>query len=140
MSLVGVGLGSVLGQLIGSVAGYLGFIALVALGAYMIAESLREARSGSALDMTRGWGLAVASLSISLDSLGIGFSILYIGVPLYTALIAIGVASVIATFAGIALGRTLGRRAEEGAELWAGIVLLVTGLFFIANKVLRWGL
>jgi len=140
MSLIGVGLGAVAGQMIGSVAGYLGFIALVALGLYMIVESLREARSGSPLDMTKGWGLAIASLSISLDSLGIGFSILYIGVPLYSALIAIGVASVLCTFAGIWLGRTLGRRAEEGAELWAGVVLLLTGVFFIANKVLRWGL
>ncbi|MBV8688802.1 MAG: manganese efflux pump [Candidatus Eremiobacteraeota bacterium] len=140
MTLIGAAIGAALGQLIGSVAGYLGFFALLALGSYMIVESQREASLGQPLDMTKGWGLAVASLSISLDSLGIGFSILYIGVPLYTALIVIGVASVACTFAGISLGRTLGRRAEEGAELWAGIILAATGLFFIANKVFRWGI
>ena len=137
---VGAAIGAALGQLIGSVAGYLGFFALLALGAYMIVESQREASLGQPLDMTKGWGLAVASLSISLDSLGIGFSILYIHVPLYTALIVIGIASVAATFAGIALGRALGRRAEEGAELWAGIILAATGLFFILNKALHWGI
>ena len=138
MNLIGAALGAAIGQLIGGVAGYLGFCALVALGVYMVVESWREAKQP--LDMTKGWGLAVASLSISLDSLGIGFSILYIGVPLYTALAVIGVFSVVSTFAGITLGRTLGRRAEEGAELWAGIILIATGALFIANKALRWGL
>ena len=140
MNLIGAGLGAAVGQLIGGVAGYLGFCALIALGGYMIFESQREAKMHGPLDMTKGWGLAVASLSISLDSLGIGFSILYIGVPLYTALIVIGIFSVASTFAGISLGRSLGRHAEEGAELWAGIILLLTGLFFIANRALRWGL
>ena len=138
MNLIGAGLGAAVGQLIGGVAGYLGFCALMGLGVYMIIESRRERRQP--LDMTKGWGLAIASLSISLDSLGIGFSILYIGVPLYTALAVIGIFSVASTFAGITLGRTLGRRAEEGAELWAGVILIATGAFFIANKALHWGL
>jgi putative Mn2+ efflux pump MntP len=124
---------------LGNVAGYIGFFALVGLGAYMIVESQREAKRGKPLDMTRGAGLALASLSISLDSLGIGFSILFIGVPLYAALAVIGIASVLSTFTGIALGRVLGRHAEESAELWAGIVLAATGLFFIAQKIFGWG-
>jgi len=138
MNLIGAGLGAAVGHLLGGVAGYLGFCALVVLGAYMVIESRREAKMRRPLDMTRGWGLAVASLSISLDSLGIGFSILYIGVPIYAALLAIGITSVVSTFSGISLGRTLGRRAEEGAELWAGIVLIATGVFFIAEKSLGW--
>lgn len=139
MNLIGAGLGAIVGHLIGNVAGYLGFCALVGLGAYMIVESQREAKRRSPLDMTKGWGLAVASLSISLDSLGIGFSILFIGVPLYAALAVIGAASVLSTFAGIAVGRLVGRRAEESAELWAGIILAATGLFFISQKMFGWG-
>jgi hypothetical protein len=33
----------------------------------------------------------------------------------------------------------LGRRVEEGAELWAGIVLILTGVGFILAKVFHVG-
>jgi manganese efflux pump family protein len=134
MNLIGVGLGAALGKLLGDVAGYIGFAALFGLGCYMIYESRREAELRQPIDMSRGWGLFIASLSISLDSLGIGFSILYIGVPLVLSLSIIAVTSVLSTFVGLVTGRALGRRAEEGAELWAGIVLAITGIAFAALK------
>ncbi|MDQ6933634.1 MAG: manganese efflux pump MntP family protein [Candidatus Eremiobacteraeota bacterium] len=139
MNLLGAALGAVAGKLIGGVAGYIGFVALVGLGAYMVVESRQETRRKAPLDMSRGWGLALGALSISLDSLGIGFSILYIGVPLYTSLAFIGVTSVGSTILGLSLGKALGRRAEEGAEFWAGVILLLTGAFFIAQKFFRLG-
>jgi len=133
MTLVGVGLGLSVGRLLGEVAGYLGFAALFLLGAYMIYESFRE--SQAPIDMSRGWGLFIASLSISMDSLGIGFSILYIGVPLPVSLVAIGTASVTATAAGLILGQRLGQHAEERAEFWAGVVLAATGIAFTIMKM-----
>ncbi len=139
MNLVGVGLGKIAGQLIGAVAGYIGFSALVLVGAYMIFEAIREAEQREPLDMSQGWGLFIASLSISLDSLGIGFSILYIGVPLWLALCVIFVVSIAATFGGLTLGRMLGRRVEEGAELFSGIILMLTGIVFILAKVFHAG-
>jgi putative Mn2+ efflux pump MntP len=139
MNLIGVGLGKVIGDLIGSVAGYIGFAALIGVGAYMIFESLREAEAKTPLDMSRGWGLFIAALSISLDSLGIGFSILYIGVPLWLALGVIFAVSICATALGLTFGRILGRRVEEGAELFSGIVLMLTGVGFILAKVFHLG-
>ena len=136
MNLAGVGLGKLAGELLGNVAGYIGFAALIGLGAYMIIEALREAERRKPLDMSRGWGLVVGSLSISLDSLGIGFSILYIGVPLFLSLIVIFTVSICSTALGLTLGRVVGRRAEESAELWAGIVLALTGVAFILAKAL----
>lgn len=135
MNLAGVGLGKLAGELLGEVAGYIGFVALIGLGAYMIIESVRESERKRPLDMSRGWGLLVGSLSISLDSLGIGFSILYIGVPLGLSLAVIFTVSICATVLGLTLGKIVGRRAEESAELWAGIVLALTGIAFILAKV-----
>jgi len=139
MNLIGVALGAALGKLLGDVAGYIGFAALFGLGCYMIYESRREAELRQPIDMSQGWGLFIASLSISLDSLGIGFSILYIGVPLVLSLSIIAVTSVLSTFVGLMTGRVLGRRAEEGAELWAGIVLALTGIAFAALKYFNVG-
>lgn len=139
MNLIGAGLGKLAGTLLGGVAGYIGFAALIGVGVYMIYEAVREAEEKTPLDMSRGWGLFIAALSISLDSLGIGFSILYIGVPLWLALGVIFVVSICATVLGLTLGRFLGRRVEEGAELWAGIVLVLTGIAFTLAKVFHVG-
>lgn len=139
MNLIGAGIGAAAGKLIGDAAGYLGFAALVGLGAYMIYESMHCDEDHEPLDLSKGWGLFVASISISLDSLGIGFSILYIGVPLGIALGVIAVVSVCATALGLSLGKQLGKIAEERAELVGGVLLLLTGLAFIAFKALHLG-
>lgn len=130
MTLIGVGLGRLAGGFLGDVAGYLGFAALIVVGVYMLYESGREGREG--LDLSRGWGLFLGSVSISLDSLGIGFSIVYIGVPLLVSVIVIGATSALSTSMGLTLGRALGARAEESSTRWAGIILIATGAAFAA--------
>jgi putative Mn2+ efflux pump MntP len=139
MNCIGAGLGAVIGRLIGGAAGYLGFVALTLVGLYMIVEARRGLEERKPLDMASGWGLLLASLAISLDSLGIGFSILYIGVPLAISLFTIGAVSVLATTLGLVLGRALGSRVEDAAELLGGILLALTGIAFIALKALHVG-
>ena len=139
MNLIGAGVGKVAGELLGSVAGYIGFSALIGLGIFMIVQAVQEAEERRPIDMSRGWGLLVASLSISVDSLGIGFSILYIGVPLLLSLTVIFVVSIASTALGLWFGRVLGRTVEERAELFAGIILALTGVVFIAAKALHLG-
>jgi putative Mn2+ efflux pump MntP len=139
MTLVGVAIGQAAGRFFGNSAGYLGFAALTGVGAYMIYEALHGTEEGGGFDLTRGWGLVLGALSISLDSLGIGFSILYIGVPLELSVVCIALASILATTLGLALGRRLGVVAEETAALWAGIVLVATGLSFAGLKFFNVG-
>ncbi|MFY9780643.1 MAG: manganese efflux pump [Candidatus Baltobacteraceae bacterium] len=132
MNVLGVALGAAAGRVVGAVAGYLGFAALIGVGLWMIVEALREREV--TFDLSRGWGLTLASLSVSLDSLGVGFSILYVGVPLVPTLIAIALASFTSTTLGLTFGRFLGRRAESSAALAAGAVLVATGILFAALK------
>ena len=139
MTLIGVGIGHVAGQLLGDAAGYLGFAALAGVGAYMVYEALHGTEEGGGFDLSRGWGLVLGAISISLDSLGIGFSILYIGVPLGISVAFIFAASLLATTLGLALGKRLGVVFEERAALWAGIVLVLTGLTFAGLKFFHVG-
>lgn len=138
MTVAGALVGRLAGSFLGPAAAYLGFAALVFVGGYMIYETRQESSGG--FDLSRGWGLFLASLSISLDSLGIGFSILFIGVPLAVSLASIGAASVLATTLGLTLGKALGKRVEESAGVWAGIVLIATGLGFGALHFLHVGM
>jgi putative Mn2+ efflux pump MntP len=134
MTVIGSGIGRAAGHLLGDAAGYLGFAALVGVGIYMVVETLRAEGHGG-LDLASGAGLFVGSLSISLDSLGIGFTILYIGVPFAVSLTTIAATSALATTLGLLLGRVLGRWAEETAALWAGIILIATGIGFAVLKI-----
>lgn len=139
MNCFGALLGKAIGQLIGDAAGYVGFGALVAVGSYMIIEARSDLADRSPIDVGSGWGLLVASLAISLDSLGIGFSILFVGVPVGISLVVIGACSVLATLLGLRLGRMLGSRVEDAAEMLGGILLALTGIVFILLKVLHIG-
>ena len=132
MNLIGVGLGQVIGRLIGEVAAYLGFAALTGVGIYIIIESLRE--EGGNLDLSSGWGLFLGAISISLDSLGCGFALLYLGVNIVWALAAIFIASLVATSLGLGLGRLIGTRVGGAAGVLAGVLLTVTGVAFAVAR------
>ena len=125
MTLIGVLLGATAGKYLGDAAGYLGFAAITFVGGY----TLRGSNRGG-FDLSRGWGLFLGALSISLDSLGIGFSILFIGVPLLVSIVCIAAASILSTALGLTLGRALGARMEQAAALWAGLILIGTGVVF----------
>jgi putative Mn2+ efflux pump MntP len=138
MNLIGAAIGVAAGRFFGEVAGFVGFGALVVLGIFMMSES-RSKSAAAKLDLSKGWGLFVASMAISLDSLGIGFSILYIGVPIAVALVTIGVVSLCATAAGLTLGARLGGFAERYAAFLGGLLLTLTGLTFAVLKILHVG-
>lgn len=139
MNLLGAGLGLLAGRLVGTSAGYLGFVALVVMGIYMMRESSTAFGGPARLDLTRGGGLFLASLAISLDSLGVGFSILYVGVPLPVSLIIIAAVSVASTLLGLTLGGLFGAVAERRAAFVGGLLLALTGAAFIALKALHLG-
>ena len=132
MTMIGALCGSVVLRFIGPVAGYLGFAALVGIGIYMIIESLGE--SEEKFDLSRGSGLLLGALAISVDSLGIGFSILFIGVPFIVTLGCIAFASVTATTAGFLLGRKLGEVVGKHVGIYAGVILALTGVGFAVLK------
>jgi putative Mn2+ efflux pump MntP len=139
MICLGAGLGAAAGHLIGDYAGYIGFAALVGVGLYMIKESRSEFSETSRLNLASGRGLILASLSVSLDSLGVGFSILYVGVPMPVSLIVIACVSLCATTLGLSIGRLLGQWSEQNAAFFGGILLAVTGVLFAVLKALNLG-
>jgi putative Mn2+ efflux pump MntP len=132
MLFIGMLLGKLVYALIGNFAGYLGFCALIAVGAYVIYESTQESHDD--IDLAKGMGLVFSALAISLDSLGIGFSISFLKVPIEMTIILIIVCTIAATGLGFALGRRLGTHFAERAELAGGILLVATGVLFAVLK------
>ena len=129
MQVVGYELGTGAGKLFGEIAEWVGFGLLAAVGAFMIRESFNHSSEPS-FDLTRGFGLLVTSLSISLDSLGVGFALPAVDIPLPPMLITVSITTSIFTFVGLAFGRRLGEQYEHEAQRVAGAVLMLLALVF----------
>ena len=136
MQLLGFLLGSGVGALIGAIASYVGFAILAALGAYMIRESFRLAGEAPRFAVTRGFGLVVASASVSLDSLGIGVSLPGVPLPLAPLLATVAVSTILFTAVGLRFGSRLGLRDRNVAERSAGSVLIGLAIIFTIQHLL----
>lgn len=120
MQAVGYGIGTGAGRLLSEIATYLGLALLALIGSLMIWNSRRH-KSQAGFDATRGAGLLVTALSVSLDSLGIGVALPAAAIPLLPLLIMISITTSVFTFVGLAFGARLGERYERGAERVAGL-------------------
>lgn len=141
MPVVGILAGRLFSAQFQDLVAYGGFALLLGLGLHMLWES-RDAgghgdeKVGANLgpDPTKGWRLIVASLSVSLDALGAGFSLAVAGLPVVPALLAIGLAAFVMTFAGLQFGYLLGRRIEHRSEQAAGVLLVFLGCAFALRR------
>jgi manganese efflux pump family protein len=133
MQVVGYELGAGAGKLLGEVATYVGLALLALIGCLMIRSSFRH-DSKRELDVTRGAGLLITSLSISLDSLGVGIALPAVGIPLLPLLITVSITTTVFTFIGLEFGARLGERYERGAERAAGTMLVVLAVLFAIEQ------
>ncbi len=135
MQVIGYELGTGAGKLFGEIAEWFGFGLLAVVGGFMIHESF-EHSSETSFDLTRGVGLLITSLSISLDSLGVGFALPAIGIPLLPLLITVSITTSIFTFLGLAFGQRIGARYEHEAQRVAGGMLIVLAILFAIQHLI----
>jgi manganese efflux pump family protein len=135
MQVVGYVLGAGAGKMLGEVATYVGLALLATIGCLMIRNSLRHPPKRE-FDATRGAGLLVTSLSISLDSLGVGIALPAVGIPLLPLLTTVSITTTVFTFIGLAFGARLGERYERGAERAAGATLVALSALFAIEELI----
>lgn len=129
MQVLGAAFGAMLGHVAGEVAAYAGFAVLAAIGLWILRQSFGH-DEGLSEKATSGFGLLAASASISLDSLGVGFSLPALHVPLVPLIATVAVTTLVFTFAGLRFGEVLGARFKQKAERGAGIVLIALAVLF----------
>ncbi len=135
MQAIGYELGAGAGHMLGEVAAYAGFALLALIGFVMIRKSLRHP-SEARFDATRGAGLLITSLSISLDSLGVGIALPAVSIPLLPLLITVSITTTIFTLIGLTFGARLGERYERGAEGSAGALLILLSALFAIERLI----
>ena len=129
MQLVGLMLGTGLGRVVGQIATWIGLVVLAGIGFWMLREGSSEDENHE-FDVSNAGGLALASLSISLDSLGVGFALPALKLPLIPLFATVAVSTVCFTLVGLAFGAVLGHVFEKNAERGAGIVLVLLAAGF----------
>jgi putative Mn2+ efflux pump MntP len=135
MQIIGYGLGTAAGHIIGTIAIYSGFAILAGVGVFIVRESFQEKKS---LNVDTLPGLLAACAAISLDSLGIGVSLPGVPLPLLPLLGTVAISTLIFTATGLAFGGKLGERYEQRAERAAGVVLVILAIFFTVQHIAGW--
>jgi putative Mn2+ efflux pump MntP len=135
MQAIGYKLGASAGKMLGQIATYVGLVLLAMIGGLMIRNSLRHS-SEPKFDVTRGVGLITSSLSISLDSLGVGIALPGLGIPTSPLLITVSITTTTFTFIGLAFGARLGERYERNSERCAGALLILLAAAFAIERLI----
>ncbi len=133
MQIVGLLLGAGLGRIVGVIAGWIGLIVLAAIGVWILREGF-SSDSDREFNVTTAGGLLLASLSISLDSLGVGFALPALHLPLIPLFTTVAISTVCFTLVGLAFGALLGSRFEKNAEKAAGAVLIALAVVFTVQQ------
>jgi putative Mn2+ efflux pump MntP len=135
MQLIGYGLGAGVNQMLGEIADDLGPALLLLIGCLMIVKSF-EYLPEAHFDTAKGAGLLLASLSISLDSLGVGVALPGLGIPLVPLFVTVSITTILFTLIGLAFGALLGERYECNAERAAGVVLVLLAGSFAVERLI----
>ncbi len=107
MQVAGYALGTIFGRVIGDVAAWVGLVVLAGIGAWILYESFQEGGDRD-FDVEKPVGLLLASLSISLDSLGVGFALPSLHLPIVGLFVTVACTTILFTLAGLAFGKKLG--------------------------------
>lgn len=134
MPLVGLAIGLPLGHVMGDAADYLAIGILAVFGLYMLVVEDDEKRSIALLDAT-DWRAVALGVSISLDELGVGFTLGLLRLPVAIVIIAIAVQTLVVTQLGMRLGARLGERVRERTEQLAGIALLALACVLLLEQL-----
>lgn len=128
MQLTGLLLGTGFGRLVGDIATWTGLLVLAGIGVWILREGFSDEQHD--FNISSYTGLLLASMSISLDSLGVGFALPALKLPLIPLLSTVAVSTVCFTITGLSFGALLGRVFEKNAERAAGLVLIGLALAF----------
>lgn len=114
---------------------WIAFILLGCVGAHMIHAALhKEAEEKKAANGTL-LALMATAVGTSLDAMAVGVSLAMLDVNIFLVAIAVGLATFILSAGGTLLGRLVGMRLGQYAEIAAGIALFGIGLKILVEHL-----
>jgi putative Mn2+ efflux pump MntP len=130
MPLVGIAVGVYLSELVGDIAVFIGGAVLMGIGVHMLWNGFVQGEEKSIL-RTKGLGLLLFALSVSLDAMTVGFSFGLMEVNKLLAVTLFGIMGGMMAYCGLMIGRRMGGWLGEYSEVLGGLILFCFGLKFM---------
>ncbi len=137
MPILGWLAGTTVRQYIVPVDHWIAFILLGAVGAKMIHEAVADHKNEKPLDPSQNKVLLLLSVATSIDALAVGLSFAMLGVPLFPAVLIIGVTTFLISGAGVYAGKHASAAAGKFVEVLGGIILIAIGLKILLQHLLQ---
>ena len=131
---VGIVLGNVLEGAFGTVALYIAAAVLLVIGLRSISHGMHSGDGGVTASLSTRQ-IAATALVIAVDKLAVGLSFAVLEAPLGAMVVIVAGQAFVATLLGLFLGKRLGTRVGDAAEIIAGLVFTGLGLVILYKAV-----
>ncbi|MFH1222713.1 MAG: manganese efflux pump MntP family protein [Pseudomonadota bacterium] len=137
MPFIGWLLGEQFAPLISNYDHWVAFSLLAAVSFKMIYEGVKGGSVTSDGDKKVSLHtLLLLSLATSIDALAVGVSFAFLGVKILIPCIVIGGVTFVISFVGVDIGKRLGSRFKNGAEILGGVILLAIAVKILFQHIL----
>ena len=127
MPIIGYFFGNIISAFVASLASFVGFILLLAIGLNMIRESL----TGDEDEITDNFSfkeVTLLAVATSIDAFAVGITIALIKDPIWISSAIIGIVAFAFTIAGIFIGRKIGDYVGNRFQILGGVILILIGI------------
>jgi putative Mn2+ efflux pump MntP len=80
--------------------------------------------------------LIMLSIATSIDALGVGLSMAFLKIDVYSASLIIGIVSLILSIVGLMSGNRLSKRFGKRVEVMGGLILILIGLRIVVTHLM----
>lgn len=135
MPVVGWISGMQLQSIVSTLAPWIAFILLLAIGLKMIYESLSaEEDDGNIIFSYKE--LILLSIATSIDAFAVGVTFAFLNISILLPIIIIGIVTFILSFAGVYIGKNIGHFFENKIEIFGGLILIGIGFKILLENIL----
>ena len=136
MPLIGYFLGAAFKDFITAVDHWIAFALLVMIGVNMLREALskEEECEECEKDANSNYGvrtMLTMAIATSIDAFAVGITFALSDIPIFWAVLAIGVITFAMSALGVKIGNVFGAKYKSKAELAGGIILVLLGVKFL---------
>ncbi|MDX1920511.1 MAG: manganese efflux pump MntP family protein [Candidatus Caenarcaniphilales bacterium] len=135
MPLLGIQLAKTFQGYVESYDHWIAFGLLVLIGGKMIRESFETKEESQQDNDLRIGHLLILALAISIDSLAVGISLVYLKLPLGLTVVCMGLVTFALSLTGVLIGKKLTSNLGHKAELVGGLVLIGIGIKILVEHI-----
>ena len=126
MPILGYNFGGMISQFIASIASFVGFILLLAIGLNMIRESLKD--EDETVDSFSFGEVTLLAIATSIDAFAVGLTYALLNETILLPSIIIGIVAFIFSIMGIFLGKKIGNYFGGRFQILGGVILILIGI------------